>query len=307
MARQKRVLIIGSGGIAGFYGALLHRAGWLVDMVARSDYEVIRRHGLTVNALAGDWSFSPHTVVPTLAQADVADAVLVGVKVLDDTRLADLIRPVVAVGTHIILIANGLDVEASITADFPDHPLTSCVAYVGVNRTAPGVIEQVIPDLLLLGCVPNGVDAYSTQLARELTQAGATSARTNANIITERWKKSLWNASFNPLSVLANGADTGRLLATDGAENLVRAVMADILEVANAQGHALNENLIDQNIEFTRSRPPYLTSMGQDFIHNRAIELDAIVGRIVARADHHALAIPYLRTVYETLRIRITK
>src|SRR3546814_9112068 len=39
-------------------------------------------------------------------------------------------------------------------------------------------------------------------------------AAVSDNITLERWKKSLWNASFNPLSVLANGADTGRLLGT---------------------------------------------------------------------------------------------
>lgn len=302
-APKERILIIGSGGIAGLYGALLHRAGWQVEMVARSDCERIRRDGIRVDSVLGDLSFRPAKVYASVTEAGHADWVLLAVKMLDTIDLVELVRPAVTSNTRLCLIANGLDVEAPLAAAFAHNPLISCVAFVCSSRIAPAHIEHTAFGRLLLGSFPAGVDAHCQKLADAFVRSGIKAA-TSANITLERWKKSLWNASFNPLSVLANGADTGKLLGTSEAEQLVRAIMAEVIDVAAAEGFELPQQLIEANLDNTRAMPPYLTSMALDYVNGRAIELDVIVGRIVHYADRHDLAIPHLRTVYETLRLR---
>ena len=303
MAAKQRILIIGSGGIAGLYGALLHKADWQVEMVARSDHDVIRRNGLKVDSVLGDLSFRPHQVHASVAEAGKADWALLAVKMLGGIDLPSLVAPAIGPATRLCLIANGLDVEAPLASAFPDTPLVSGVAFVCTSRTAPGHIEHTAFGKLLLGSFPKGVDANCQTFADAFQSAGI-KAVTTPDITVERWKKSIWNASFNPLSVLTNAADTGRLLGSPGAEQLVRALMAEVIETARAEGYHLPGQLIETNLDNTRAMPPYLTSMALDYVKGNPIELDAIVGRIVHYADRHGLAIPHLRTVYETLRMR---
>ncbi len=302
----QRVTILGSGGIAGLYGALLHRAGWSIDMVARSDWQVIRDKGLTVNSLLGDLSFRPKAVyasVDEAAQQGAADWLLLAVKILPEVDLASQIKPLVGPNTTIVLIANGIDIETPLVEAFPRNSLVSCVTYVGTSRSQPGVIEHESAARLFAGNYPQGADAHCTTWVEALTQAGSRAKMTD-NIQRERWTKSVWNASFNPLSVVTNGADTDTMLGTPEAEGLVRAVMEEVVTTAAADGHSLDSSVIESNLAHTRKMSHYRTSMALDYLNGRALELDAIVGRIVAIADGHGVAIPHLRTIYDILRMR---
>jgi len=122
--------------------------------------------------------------------------------------------------------------------------------------------------------------------------------------VGERWRKCLWNTPFNPLSVLANGADTMTILDAEGGEDLIRALMAEVITVASADGYPMDPGLIDKNIEGTRKMPPYKNSMALDYLNDRPIELDAVLGNIVAIAQKHGIAVPHLTTVLTTLRMR---
>lgn len=299
---QQRLTVIGSGGIGAFYGALLHRVGWQVEMVARSDHDAIARHGLAVSSKFGDLSFRPR-VYASAAEAEPADWLLIAVKMLPDVDLAELVRPLVRPHTRLLLIANGLDVEQPLADAFPNNPLVSGVAFVCSTRIAPGRVEHTANGRLLLGSFPAGDDSHSQQLTAAFSGAGI-DASVSDDITAERWKKSLWNASFNPLSVLANGADTERLLATPESEQLVRSLMQEVIEVATAEGHPLPDELIDRNISATRAMGRYINSMALDYLSERPLELDAIVGRVLAAAERHQLPIPHLRTVYQCLLLR---
>lgn len=301
--QSPQVLVVGSGGIAGLYGALLHKAGWQVSIVARSDHAIIREHGLTVESTLGDLSFRPAQVYADTSEAAPHRHVLLAVKMLPTTDLATILKPVVNANTHIILIANGIDIETPIHNVFPNNQLTSGVAFVGSSRIAPGHIHHLAFGRLLLGNFPSGSSDDCQALAQALTEAGI-SAVCRDHIVTERWKKSVWNASFNPLSVATNGADTGQMLATTESEALVRNIMAEVIEVANSEGHQLSTDLIDANITQTRQMPPYHTSMALDYLNQQPIELDALVGSVVDYANRHKLAIAHLRTLHGILKLR---
>lgn len=300
---KKRILVIGSGGIAGLYSALLHKTGWQVSLVARSDYAAIRQNGLTVNSILGGLSYQPFQVFASTDEAGIADAVLIAVKMLPDLDLPTLLKPVVGEHTQIAIIANGLNIEKPIVEAFPNNPLTSCVAFVGSSRIAPGVIEHVTFGKLVLSSFNQVKNTLTQALANDFSEAGII-AKTCTDITLERWKKSVWNASFNPLSVITNGGDTEQLLGSPEAETLVRHIMAEVIQVAAADGYELSSTLVDINIDNTRKMPAYHTSMAQDYLNHRAMELDALVGEVVKTADQHQLAIPYLRTVYDVLCIR---
>lgn len=298
-----QVLVVGSGGIGSLYGALLHKAGWQVDMVARSDHTIIQHQGVMIDSILGDLSFKPDNVYSNIAAAGVADWLLVAIKILPNTNLASLLAPAIGPDTKICLIANGLDIEIPIAEAFPTNTLISCVAFVGATRVKGGHIKHSSYGNLIISNYLQENDKYCQALADVLCTTGI-NVQVCPDINIERWKKSIWNASFNPLSVVTNGADTGKMLATTDSENLVRSLMAEVIATARAEGYELADELIDKNIATTRKMPPYLTSMAQDFLHGSEIELEALVGSVIHYAKQHQVPVPHLETVYQILKLR---
>lgn len=300
---EKSVLVIGSGGIGGLYGALLHKAGWQVDMVARSDHAIIASQGLQVDSILGNLSFKPRNVYSSVAQAGPAQWILLAIKMLPSTDIASLIAPAVGPDTCICLIANGLDIEVPLVRAYPTNSLVSGVAFVGSSRVKGGHVKHSAYGGLILGSYLQNNDECCKDLINAFGRSGI-KVSVSQDIALERWKKSIWNASFNPLSVLTNGADTGRLLGTPEAEKLVRTIMAEVVACGRAEGYSLPDELIDKNIATTKAMSAYLTSMALDYLNGHEIELEAILGSVVHYGRKHQISIPHLETLYETLRIR---
>lgn len=300
---SEKVLIVGSGGIGSLYGALLYKAGWQVDMVARSDHTIINHQGVVIDSILGDLSFKPNNTYSNIAAAGTADWLLVAIKILPNTDLATLLAPAIGPNTKICLIANGLDIEIPIAEAFPTNTLISCVAFVGSTRIKGGHIKHNSFGNMVISNYLQENDEHCQKFAEALNTTGI-NVQVCPDINIERWKKSIWNASFNPLSVVSNGADTAKMLATAESEALVRSLMAEVIATARAEGYDLIDDLIDKNIATTRKMPAYLTSMAQDYLHGHDIELEALVGSVVSYAKQHKVDIPHLNTLYQTLKLR---
>jgi 2-dehydropantoate 2-reductase len=299
-----KALVIGSGAIGSFYGALLSKAGVRVSVLARSDYDDVKTHGIAIHSETklGSWHFTPEQVVAKAADlSEKPDVVLLCIKLVEGADRTALLRDVLGPDTAIVLLSNGVDIEDEIAAAFPDHELISGLAFICVTRTAPGKIWHQAYGRLALGNYPNGLSEKTSALAASFERAGI-GCNITENIGTARWQKCLWNAAFSPLSVLSGGLSTSDILSTQ--ETLIRAIMAEVSAIASALGHTQPDGIIDQQIDGTHKMPPYKTSMLLDFEAGRPMETEAILGNTV-RAGHRAgVAIPHLDTLYALMKLR---
>lgn len=302
-----RVLVVGAGAIGGFYGSLLARQGWTVDVVCRSEADLVARQGFTIRSdPMGGWTFRPRAVFAAVEPPDEPpDYLLLTTKVIAGEDRAALIRPAVGPRTVIVVLENGIGIEAPLAAAFPDHELISALAFVCVSRSAPGHIHHQAYGALTLGRYPLGTSAAAEQLAAAFRQA-AIAVEVSADIVTARWRKAVWNAAFNPASVLAGCVDTGRLMADEHAVRMIARAMDEVCQIAAAAGHPLPEQTAAAMIENTRHMPPYLTSMTLDAIQGRPLEREAILGAILDAARARAVAAPTLETFDVLLRLRET-
>ncbi len=298
-----RILVIGAGAVGGFYGGLLARTGCQVSVLARTDFEQIRDNGISIRSDSefGAWHFQPHrTLAPGKTLETPPDLILLCVKLTDTVNRVALLQPHLGKGTAIVLLCNGVEIEAEIANAFPRHRLISALAFVCVTRTAPGMIWHQAFGGLAIGDYPHGESKDSAALAKAFRTAGLDCELTE-NITLARWKKCLWNAAFNPLSVLSGGLDTQQLLAE--AEPLVRAIMGEVETIANALGHSLSPEFIDDQIEKTRSASPYKTSMLLDYEAGRPMETEAIIGNTLRAAKRVGVSAPHLETLYTLIRM----
>lgn len=297
-----KVLIVGAGAIGGFYGALLDKAGAEVSLVCRSDFDQVTRSGIDIQSTLGEWNFKPRAVYRRADEmTEKPDYVIVCTKVLPQIDRVALIQRAIAPGTSIVLIQNGVEIEQEIARAFPDNPLISGLAFVCTSRTAPGKVWHQAYGNLMLGRWPRGIDSRVGDLCEAFGRSGI-KAKAVEDIVAARWRKCVWNAPFNPLSVLSGGLYTSDILATQ--ETLVRQLMAEVCAIAAATGHPLPKDTIDRNIEDTYKMPPYKTSMLLDFEAGRPMETEAILGNAVRAGQREQVAVPHLETVYGLMKLR---
>lgn len=297
-----KVLVIGTGAIGSFYGSLLAKQGADVSVLARSDYEHVKEHGIDITSHLGNFHFQPRQVVKDPSRLfGKLDYVLLCVKVVESADRVGLLRDTLGPNTAIVLISNGIDIEQEIAEAYPDNELISGLAFICVTRTAPGKIWHQAYGKLALGNYPGGASEKVQKLAA-LFDAARITCEVSEDITTARWQKCVWNAAFNPLSVLSGGLATSDILATQ--EPLVRAIMEEIRAIAAAAGHRLPDDIVDINVSSTHKMPPYKTSMLLDFEARRPLETEAILGNAVRYGRRLGVPIPHLESVYALMKLR---
>ena len=301
-----KVLIIGTGAIGGFYGSLLAKSGAEVAVVCRSGYELIKQYGIGIKSNAlGFWTMAPSQVLQTSADyKGIADYVILCTKVVPSIDRAALIRPALSADTAIVFIQNGVEIEEEIVSAFPENEIISGLAYVCCNRTSPGQILHLAYGQLALGNLPGFVSSKTARLCELFRQSGIECSASN-EIVAERWKKCVWNAPFNPLSVLSGGLPTLDILKTQ--ETFVRDIMQEICRIADACGQSLPQDIVDINIKNTYAMPPYKTSMLLDYENGRAMETEAILGNAVRAAKREGVTSTHLDSVYALMMLRELK
>jgi 2-dehydropantoate 2-reductase len=149
-----RVLIAGTGGVGGYFGARLQQAGNEVWFLARGrNLDALRRNGLRLESDFGDADLPRvNAFADTGETGGPVDAVLFCVKAYDSEGAAGTIAPVVGPGTSITSLQNGVENEEFLTARFPEAVVLGGVARVEAWKEGPGEFRQRGPNnKLVLG------------------------------------------------------------------------------------------------------------------------------------------------------------
>jgi len=300
-----KILIIGAGAIGSFYGAILSKAGADVSVVCRSDYQIVKQQGYSIKSdELGHWSFIPNQVVKHAEDYQgAADYIILCTKITLDSNRVKLIQAAVSANTCIVFIQNGVEIEQELIDAFPNNEIISGLAFICCNRLEPAVTHHLAYGKLTLGSV-NKIDTSfdRAQHISDLISSIGIETLVTDKIIAGRWLKCLWNAAFNPLSVLSDGLSTKKILSTQ--EPLIRTIMQEVMDIAQACGYSLDNSSIDTNIEHTYAMPPYKTSMLLDYENNKPMETEVILGNTIRAAKIKHINCPTLDSLYALMKLK---
>jgi 2-dehydropantoate 2-reductase len=300
---EPKILIVGAGAVGSYYGARLAQAGAEVSALLRSDYDAVIRNGIQIKSIDGDLHFTPKEVINDISlYRDIPDYIIVATKVLPEIDVPALIQKKISGETSIVLLQNGIDIELPVAAAFPENEIISALAFICVSRIGPGIVDHQDYGRIVIGKYPGGSSRKTELLARLFSKSGVACER-DPDIIAARWKKLLWNAPFNPISVLGGGIDTRDIMESEAALLLVRNVMREVVNLSEKAGHRVHESLIEKNIEDTRTMTPYKTSMLLDYENKRPMEVEAILGNAVKSAVRHGVSVPAIQALYALLKL----
>ncbi|MBF0623092.1 MAG: 2-dehydropantoate 2-reductase [Magnetococcales bacterium] len=297
------ILNIGAGAVGGYYSAKLQQAGCHVTLACRSDYSTVVKKGIAIHSIDGDFHFSPDRVINDIAHygQPAADILFITLKVLPEIDLPTMIAPAVGENTTIVMVQNGVEIEKPIQDAFPNNPLISGLAFVCLNRTAPGEITHLDYGRLALGRYPNGPSEMVQQLAK-LFESVNVPCLVTEQVTQARWRKLIWNAPFNGISVLTQ-SDTLEIMQNPETLELSRCVMEEVFQIAAACGHPLPDTIVETNLRDTFKMKPYKTSMLLDYQAERPLEVEAILGNAIRAARRVGISAPHMTTIYSLLKL----
>ena len=146
-------VVMGAGGVGGYFGGRLAEAGHEVWFVAKGEHlEALRRDGLRVASIRGDFAIAPVHAVEDAAEAGVADVVLVAVKSWQTEEAARTLRPVVGPATSVLSLQNGATAAEEIGAVLGMEPMLGGVSRIMAYISGPGQITHAgIEPAVVLG------------------------------------------------------------------------------------------------------------------------------------------------------------
>ena len=297
-----RILVYGAGGVGAFFGALLARAGRDVRFVARgAQLEAMQTRGLRIRSpLLGDIEVPRVSVGARAADSGPADLVLVCVKTHQTESILDDLAAAVGEETVLIALQNGVESDEQLAARFGRSRVLPAAVYVGATIEEPGVVSHAAPARISIGA-RSGFDDRRLEAVREVLAATGQVVQVSPDIQRERWRKLMWNASFNTVSAVTLRTPA-ELLAMPETRALIVRIMSEVADVARAAGIDLRQSDIDEHLAWTERASGMRTSTMVDRERGRTMEADALIGVIARKGREAGIATPASETMYALMK-----
>jgi 2-dehydropantoate 2-reductase len=307
VAKNPSIAIVGAGALGSYYGARLALAGSDVRFLMRGDLAAVRERGLTLRERDGTRRLERVNVFAAAEEIGPVDIVLVTLKTTNNAALPRLLPPLLGPGTMVVTLQNGLGSEEFIAGIVGAERVLGGLCFIAVTRERPGeLVGYHTPGAITLGEFGRPVAHRTEVLAKLFNEAGVT-GRAVGNLAEARWKKLVWNIPFNGLAIAAGGITTDKILADAGLAREVRALMEEIADTAHHFGYEISPEFIQSQIDLTPPMGAYKPSSLVDFLAGREVEVEAIWGEPLRRAQAAGVAMPRLADLYARLPASVRK
>lgn len=299
-----RVVVMGAGGVGGYFGAHLARAGHEVTFVARGPHlDAIRRGGFRLEGGRGN------IVLTEVGATDdprglegPADVILFTVKLYDTEAAGEAIRSIVGPGTMVVNLQNGVDGPDRLAAVIGRDAVLGGAAYVSALIAEPGVVRYTSDmSRVVFGELDGTVSPRALGFRDACREAGF-EAEVSAEIRTTLWDKFVLLATNAGLTTLLR-KPAGEVYTDPEIMQLAKAMMREVVAVAAAEGVRTSPDIVERSVALSKSFPPGMyASMYHDLARGRRIEVESLSGLVARRGAARGVAVPHHTTVWCALK-----
>lgn len=280
-----RILVVGAGGIGGYFGGRLAAAGRDVTFLVRPKRaELLKQNGLIIRSPTGD----AHISAPKLETIDTLnetfDLVLLGCKAYDLDDAIDSFAAAVGPQTAILPTLNGMAHVERLESRFGAEAVLGGACFISSTIGPDGAILHLNEShRITFGDRGGGMPARIQAIAEVLSGAGF-DLEASTNILRDMWAKWIFIASLAGMACLMRSS-IGDYVVAGGAELALRLV-SECTEIAASRGFPMQQSVIDRTNNFlTQAESAITASMLRDIEAGARIEAEQIIGDMLARAE----------------------
>jgi 2-dehydropantoate 2-reductase len=298
-----RVAIYGTGGVGGYFGGRLAEAGHDVVFIARGAHlEAIRKDGLVVESVAGDFVVRPANATDSPAEAGPVDAVLVCVKAWQVPEAAAKLGPLLGPETFVVPLQNGVEAADQLAAAVGRARVVGGLCRLLSYVAGPGRIRHAgVPPVVELGERGGGKSGRVEALRSALASAKGVEVLLPADIDVATWEKFLFIAPFGAVGAVTR-MPAGVVRGVPETRAMLRAAMQEVFALAAARGVILDGDAVDRTLAYVDSLPEETTaSMQRDITEGRPSELEQQTGTVVRLGREAGVPVPVNECLYRSL------
>jgi 2-dehydropantoate 2-reductase len=276
------IAIYGAGGVGGYYGGVLARAGHHISLIARGDHlAAIRAAGLSVHSPGGDFKVHPAAATDDPRDIGPVDAVIVSVKSMHLGAVCEGIAPLLGRDTLVVPLLNGVDAHEALVPAVGRGRMGKGLTRIISEVTAPGEIRHIgVDPYVAIAEWEGGGSPRVDALVAALRDAGV-DAEVPADIDAAIWLKFLFVCSVGGVCGACR-MPLGPVRTLPQSRDLLRRAMEEIAAVAAAHGVSLQDDAVRFALNTVDTFPAEGTSsLQRDIAAGRPSELDAWTGAAV--------------------------
>jgi len=299
-----KFVVVGSGGVGGFFGAKIVAGGHDVWFVARGKHlAAMRTSGLHVHSTEGIMVVPPGKMTDRFADIGAADVILFCVKSYDTESTAQQLAPILTRDSIVISLQNGITNEENIQSIIPSGTVFGGVAYIYSTITAPGVITETGgPKKIVFGPMTSSPasSVRSSQILEVMESAGI-KAEVAGDITAALWKKFIFIAAVAGLTSMTR-LTLGEILAVNETRTLLTEALKEVDAVARAMNVNIEPGHLDTVLEtLTKFNNNTRSSLYYDLANGKPMEIEALSGTVIRYGERSGVATPIHRTIYAAL------
>lgn len=306
-------VIIGVGGVGGYFGGKISNSGQKVTLLARGEHlETIQKKGLKVKSIEGDFVTAPFMATDSIHEVEKADLVLICTKSWQIEEAAELITPILHEKTMVIPLQNGADNAEKLCAVLDEKNVLGGLCKIYSKIESPGVISHFghTPEVVF-GELDKQITARLSRVKEVFDKAGFQNT-ISKDIYVDIWGKFMFIATVSGLGALTK-ATIGEMYENMNVRKLLEQTAIEIYNVAKAKKIALPEDIVDRIMVFISKQPYDSTASTQrDILEGRPSELENFNGYVVKEGEKLGVETPVNTFVYSCLqpteaKARLTK
>lgn len=296
------IVIYGTGGVGGYFGARLAQSGNSVTFIARGKHlEAIQKNGLKLISPKGDYLVFPANATANIAEVTDIDLILVCVKTWQLEAAAKEIKQVLNEKTMVISLLNGVNNTEVLGSIIDKKHLLGGLCKVVSKIEDFGVINHIsFEPTIVFGELDNTKTERALLLEKVFLNAGITT-KLAENIQTEIWSKFLFISTISAIGALTR-ATVGEIIASPQLRKMMRQTADEIVAVSKAKGVHLSETIVKQQFKMIESQPYNTTSsLQRDMMEGKPSELEAQNGTVVKMGLELGIPTPVNSFIYDSL------
>lgn len=296
-----KIVVVGAGGIGGYFGAKLAAAGFDVTFIARGEQlKAIRSKGLHVKSVKGDFRVDNAVATDDISSVGTADLVLVCLKAWQVADMAERLRSVVGEGSVVLPLQNGVTVVDELRGVLGEQYVLRGLCRIFSKVEDYGVINHFGGEpTIIFGEDSNEQSPRVLRIKEAFDRADIVSIIPR-DIEAEAWKKFLFICSSGLLAVCRSSY--GAVREHPETRQLLLDLFSEIYNVARAKGVALKPDIVDKTMAVVDTFDYDTTSsLTRDVMEGKPSEIEYQNGAVVRLGEMFGVSTPVNRFIYSCI------
>ena len=295
--------IFGSGGVGGYFGGRLAKAGHDVTFIARGEHlAAITESGLRVDSIGGDFVVENAKAADSPQSVGDVDCVIVATKAWQLPESIEQLKPLVGGQTMILPLLNGMEHMDLLLDAFGSDHVVGGLCRISSFIAAPGHITHVgVKPFISFGELNREKSERVEKLKDVFSALDGIDVEVPEDILASMWGKFILICSTSGVGAVTR-QPFGVIRVIPESRAMLKASVEETVHVGRAKGVNLPSDIIDVIMKRIDGFPETMVaSMQKDIMEGRPSELEAQTGAVVRMGHALDILVPTHEFIYASL------